>query len=411
MGPQGKRSFSEFLVVADKQAWVWTFATKVLVDMQKEHVRLPSTVSIRQSWQRFRDAERIIVHWECQVRSGGAVIEEIIEVDPLFNVGERLIVLTTNPMHNDVVYLNELGVTKIIKLQNRGQEIERAAHDFKGFIQNGETNPKRASWAKFLRALNYISGETPESELDRLTATLEALHVKDERKPTAMYFDAAATLAATRGNSQEALRLWHKALELNPNYFRTYNNLVEFYRRNQLFDKAIDLLRKMHVLNNNSIARMVKFGEMHVAMQQDDRAEHYFVQALDKDKFCSAALNGLAEVRFRQGHLEEARDLLARSTIAYKVAAYLNKCGVDLVQQNKYQEALEHYSKAQFVLPNQEKGPMLFFNIGLCYSRWGKPEMAAEFLKIALIKEPNYSKAQRLLEQVQNKVNPLPAAG
>ena len=44
---------------------------------------------------------------------------------------------------------------------------------------------------------------------------------------------------------------------------------------------------------------------------------------------------------------------------------------------------------------------MLFYNIGLCYEKWGKRDMAQEFLKIALIKEPNYKKAQKLLNQIQ----------
>ena len=66
-------------------------------------------------------------------------------------------------------------------------------------------------------------------------------------------------------------------------------------------------------------------------------------------------------------------------------------------------EACEHYTRAQYVLPHQDKGPLLFYNIGLCYARWGKHKMAQEFLKIALIKEPTYRKAQKLLEQVDLK--------
>jgi tetratricopeptide (TPR) repeat protein len=82
------------------------------------------------------------------------------------------------------------------------------------------------------------------------------------------------------------------------------------------------------------------------------------------------------------------------------MAAKLNKMGITMVQAGRYAEALEHYSKAQYVLPQQEKGPQLFFNIGLCYARWGKHSTAQEFLKLALIKEPNYKKAEKLLEQI-----------
>src|SRR5690606_37509108 len=112
------------------------------------------------------------------------------------------------------------------------------------------------------------------------------------------------------------------------------------------------------------------------------------------------ALNGLAEIRFHQGNLEESRRLLSRSNLAYKTAANLNRAGIDMVKANRFQDALEHYTRAQYVLPLQDKGPMLFYNIALCYFRWGRETMAKEFVTIALIKEPNYKKARRLLEQI-----------
>ena len=68
-------------------------------------------------------------------------------------------------------------------------------------------------------------------------------------------------------------------------------------------------------------------------------------------------------------------------------------------------DRFDHYTKAQYVLPHQNKGPMLFYNIGLCYFRWHKVDMAKEFLRLALIKEPGYKKASKLLGMVEEQVN------
>jgi tetratricopeptide (TPR) repeat protein len=76
-----------------------------------------------------------------------------------------------------------------------------------------------------------------------------------------------------------------------------------------------------------------------------------------------------------------------------------------MVRGNKYEQALEHYTRAQYVLPQQEKGPMLFFNIALCYYRWGRFTLAREFVRIALIKDPRYGKAQRLLQLVDAEIS------
>ena len=64
-----------------------------------------------------------------RTRSGGAVIEEILDVQPNFDVGERIIVLTTNPTHEDVVYFCELGVRRIIRLRNRDKDLIQAGRE------------------------------------------------------------------------------------------------------------------------------------------------------------------------------------------------------------------------------------------------------------------------------------------
>ena len=206
-----------------------------------------------------------------------------------------------------------------------------------------------------------------------------------------------------RGNNEKALKLWKKALDKNPNYYRAYNNMITYYRQEGDYEAAYALMQKMQELNKSNIARLVSMGELHAESNEEVKAEHCFKSALERDRYCGRALNGLAEIRFWQGRLDDSRELLLKSKIAYRVAAKLNRVGIDLVKKGKYKDALEHYCKAQYVLPQQEKGPLLFYNIGLCYSRWGKFDQAKEFLKIALVKEPKYIKAQRLLAHIESK--------
>ena len=58
--------------------------------------------------------------------------------------------------------------------------------------------------------------------------------------------------------------------------------------------------------------------------------------------------------------------------------------------------------QAHFVLPDQDKSSFIFYNIGLCHSRWGNLLMAERFLRLALVKKPEYEKAQRLLNRIMN---------
>jgi pentatricopeptide repeat protein len=399
------KRFNEILVVMDDQTWIWRLCSTHLEFLGSPHVRLPSTVPIRQSWDRLRNAQRIVVHWESKSRSGGAIVEEILDVQPNFDVAERLIVLTDNPTHEDVVYFAELGLRRIIRLRNRDKDLIRAGRELDLHLTaEQDKDTLEQAWRKLLYVIDTLPEKVPPETIARLEANVRKLKPEEF---TARYLDTLAKISALKDDDDAALKGWYAALDKNPNYYRTYHNLIDFHRRRGRLQDAHALMQKMHELNKSNISRLVGMGE--IQMQQGDttKAEFYFRSALDRDQYCSGALNGLAEIRFHQGDLEESRKLLARSHLAYKCAANLNQQGIELVRQSKYEAALDHYTRAQYVLPQQDKGPLLFYNIGLCYARWGKNQMAREFLKIALVKEPNYKKARNLLTHVENQLHQI----
>ena len=396
--------FHEAMVIMDDTTWIWQVTGAGLDHLGSSYVRLPSQVTVRHSWSRFRTAPCIVIHWESRSRPGGAIIEEILDVDPKFDVAHKIIVLTTNPIHEDVVYFSELGIRRVVRMRNRDKDLEKCRQEIEHHAKEAANpNPRptvEILWRKVLSAIDRLpSDELDPALLNRIDDNIRKL--RGTNAPAARDLDAMASVYFRRGNREEAKKYWELALANNPNYFRAYNNLIAFHRALGEQHEAYALMQKMQLLNRSSIARLVAMGETQLELNDERKAEHYFKSALEKDAWCSGALNGLAEIRFRTGDLDTARDLLEKSSLAYRYAAKLNLAGIDMVKAQKYADALEHYSKAQYVLPQQEKGPQLFYNIGLCYARWGKNPMAKEFLKLALIKEPNYKKAQRLLDQVQ----------
>lgn len=402
--PTPKPFRDEVLVITDDQSWVWAFIKSRLDRMGTTYIRLPSSVRIRHSWQRFKTARKIIVHWENKTRGGGAIVEEMLEVAPQFEVGDSVLVLTTNPTHEDVVYFGELGLRQVIKLRNRDKELQKAGSELEGTIREVvPRNPIETEWRRLQKLLDSMDAPTAAAALPKILQRVDLL-TSASGDQNAKSLDAHATIAGLQGDVDRAEKLWLKALEKNPNHFRSYHKLVELYRKTGRSQRALNLMQKLQTLNTANITRLVSMGELHYEMGQIDTAEHSYKSALERDHFCSGALNGLAEIRFFQGDLEESRRLLARSSKAYKMAAKLNLRGIELVRKGKFREALEHYTKAQYVLPQQDKSPLLFYNMALCYARWHNVQQAVAFLKIALAKEPNYKKAQRMLAELSAKV-------
>ena len=400
------KAFEEIILITDEQTWVPQFIHKCVAGHKRTSVRLSSSVPLRPSWNRFKHSEPIIIHWESKHRSGGAIVEEILDIAPKFDVGERIIILTTNPTHENMVYFSELDIHRIIRLRAREKDLEKAALEFSQHFQacqnaTPDTTRGEAAWRHILQQLDSLPKNPDPETLDSIQKAVDRLN--GDSTPTARYLDAHAHIAAYRGSHEKAVALWQQALDKNPNYFRAYQGIIGNYRANGRLREALALMQKMQEMNRSNISRMVGIGEVLLELEDDKKAEHYFRSALERDRFSSGALNGLAEIKFRQGDLDESRKLLSRSHLAYRAAAKLNNQGIEMVRKSHYEDALKHYTKAQYVLPQQEKGPLLFYNIGLCYARWSKPEMAREFLKLALIKEPNYKKARQLLTQIDER--------
>ena len=392
----------DILVFVDNDDFVWEFVKNALLSSNQTYIKINSTTSLRENWTSFHKASNFIIYWENLQRNGGAIVEEILEIDPIYDVSNKIIILTTHPHHQDVIYFNELNIKKIILLRQKIDIIQKASKDLIKYLnQKFTSNPVELMWHNLQHNIDQIKQNKLElSEITNIEQKIQK--ISDKQKNTAKYYDILAQIYFLKQNFKQSEELWNKALDINPNYYRTYSNLIEYYIATNQLDMACNLLHKLHTLNQKGISHLVKLGEIYLKKDEQLKAEHYFKEALEKDKYCSKALNGLAIIKFKQADLEEAKKLISRSSLISQFASTLNEMGINLVKNQKYQQALDLYTKAQYVVPNRIKSSMLFYNIGLCYLKWNKNELAKKFLNLALTKESNYIKAQKLLATISS---------
>jgi len=397
------KQLEDVIVFCDDRRRTWQTIHQAMQQSQLSYVKLPTSILIRHSWERFAACPFLIFHWESDRESQGSQLEKILEIDPNYPVGEKIIMITNEPSREDVIYFSELGLRKIVQLADNTAQAAKASKDIQRLLTATEPiNSNAQQWSLLRKKVDQLPIHAQEDQLLILKNQLETL-ATDKDRLSARYYDISAWLAFKMAKPQLAEAYWRKAVEINPNHSKSYQGLIELFCSRKDYRKALNLIQNLQNRNKQNISRLVKMGEIYQLMADDFKAEHYFQLAIERDQDCSGALNGLAAIRFHQGNLEESRKLLEKSSVAYKLAARLNEDGIILVKQGKYEAALEHYSKAQYVLPQYQKGPMLLYNIGLCYSKWGKYQMAEQFLNLALAKEPEYPKAKKLLRQVQMK--------
>lgn len=394
-------SNNEWLFISDGNSWVWTYVLQALETHKLPFIHMTSENSLRKSWSRIQNAPKIILHWESRFRQGGTIIEEILSLDPLFDFEQRLIVISSDPTPDDEVYFEELLLHNVIVMRNNLFDIRKSIKELNSRIENNIPDEcKRVRlWRKALRTINNLKPDTPKAPQQKIIDYITKLGQLDQQ-PSNRFEHAQALMQSRLGNKEEAMKIWEGILARNPHHPPARDGIIELYCQSGNYQRAMDLLKQLLVRNKNNIKRIVKLGELHRKLNDHPKAEHYFQSALSKDPYCSPALNGLASLRFAQGDLEASRKFLAQSTEAYEIASQLNQVGIELVRKEQYAKALDLYTKAHYVLPDQDKGPMIFYNIGLCYSRWGKKQEAKQFLQLALIKEPTYEKARQLMSRL-----------
>ena len=398
------------LVIIDSDQWLIDLARSTLSVLQTPFLRIQSNASFRNSWERFNKAPFFLIHWENQLRPAGALMEEFLEIDGDNDILNKVVIITTNPIHEDVVYFSELGIKRVIRVRQREQDVQRATSEIQSNIKSIMSPTKLTSeeylWRRIQSRIDSLPDDFSEEQLSEIETAIEfaasqATH--PEIKGSARELDAKAAVQAKRKNFPTATRLSLDALEINPNFFRAWNTLIEIKRATGDHTAAYALLQKMQLHNRDSVRRLVALGEEQLSLNETEKAEHYFLSALDRDARSARALNGMAEIMFAREQLDEANRLLCQSTMVDKFAKKLNNQGIELVRGKNFELALQHYIKAQHVLPQSNKSPQLLFNMALCCAKWGRQDMAAKFLHLAIIKNPGYEKAKKLLLDLQSQ--------
>ena len=393
----------ENLIIMDEKGLLAKIVRDAFTEQGLRFVRFSSGVKFRDLLPRFYNAERIVIHWEAEKRSGGALIEELREVDQGFPIAEKVVVLISKPTHQDIYYCRELGIEKIVRTSPHRVAGVKVKEDICRCLGDKSLvfGQDKGFWSRVHSIVDKNPFGLSERECLKLEEMAQTYLSKKNLKKTATTCDLYGYIAANR-NEELADQHWFEALELNPNYMRPYHSLLLFYEHHKQYEKAVGILQKLHYRNRHSLERLVKLGELHRLMKKDAKSEHYFKMALERDGECARAANGLSEIMVDQQRYDELTLLLTRPLDLDRFASYLNRKAVEMVKEEKYGRALEIYLYAQKSLPDQKKGPMLFYNIGLCYYRWQKFDLAKSFLKIALLKNPTYDKARRMLTRLDS---------
>jgi tetratricopeptide (TPR) repeat protein len=166
-----------------------------------------------------------------------------------------------------------------------------------------------------------------------------------------------AEILANQGRIDEAVAWYQKALKIQPACVMAHNNLGELLARQGRLDEAAEHYRQALKIQPDYTAAYCNLGNIWMARGQLDEAEAKYRKALELEPDYAMAHNNLGNVFARRGRLDEA---LAHYRKALEIQPTLaiahNNLGDILAARGQFPEALDHYRQA---LESQPKDPMV----------------------------------------------------
>jgi tetratricopeptide (TPR) repeat protein len=189
--------------------------------------------------------------------------------------------------------------------------------------------------------------------------------------------------------------LWTDTLAKNLNCWVGYNELGSALEKKGQIDQAMALYQKALILNPRLAEIHYNLGNALAEKGRVSDAIDQYQQALKINPNYIAPHNNLGRVLFLQGRVDEAIDQYRKilELVPESADAHTN-LGDALVQNKRMDQAIVEYLKAQKMDPHYAKA---WNDLGIAYARQGELDKAMTQFEEAVRLKPDYSAAQNNL--------------
>jgi len=185
-------------------------------------------------------------------------------------------------------------------------------------------------------------------------------------------------------NVENAIKMFHRALERDPRYALAYAGLGEAYwwefrntRNPQWVQPAVEACQQAASINDRLAAAQVCLGTVHIGTGRYEQARKEFQQALALEPTSDQAYRGLASSYQELGKLDEAESTYRRAIeLRPDYWANYNYLGTFYQRTGQFQKAAQMFEQVIRLTPANHRG---YYNLGAVYyllERWDDAEQA-----------------------------------
>lgn len=266
----------------------------------------------------------------------------------------------------------------------------------------------------------------------RLTNMIISDSVPNDIKKTLQ----AVAEARKDGNHKDALNLLQKTLQKHPTHLRIKCEAAETLMALGEWDKAYALLsglqtaqppnlRAIHLIgrclmkqgkmaeavrtlesaalfNPNDAERLVDIGNCFLQLDRVNDAGARFDAALGIAPDLREAKLGKGQVKLMDGLVNDALSILREVASELEMASLFNTTAILNARRGRHEAGQNLYQAGLKALGKDDRlQARLYFNMGIGFRRWGKPEKAISCFEMATKLDPKFEKARDSLAEVR----------
>lgn len=205
-------------------------------------------------------------------------------------------------------------------------------------------------------------------------------------------YHGMGTIVRKRGDDEEAVRLFRKALSLNPMLRGCHEDLADALMSQGAIIEASTVLEEGVVAGVRSAGAYFRLGQAYVLLKQFEKAKENFQASIDTDPDAYSSYYGLAGVCARLGQREESRNILkqysrlkekARATETERlrsfddiqsacesVAFFHNAAAQVYDKHGNLHKAEEHWLRSASLVPTETVGRIKLAQLYQRQNRW-----------------------------------------
>ncbi|BCS89328.1 response regulator [Pseudodesulfovibrio sediminis] len=297
----------------------------------------------------------------------------------------KIIVLVGEVKRENIAYFYEVGVANVIsKPASMNNIIEKLAFTVK---PQGKLSEYMSIGKRCLAAGRFM---------EAMKISDKVLRVKPE-SPAGLMLKGDVYTA--EGNLDKALECYHRAHESSHLYLEPIKKLVAAYHGVDE-ESCLKYMKQLDRLSPLNAERKTEIGKIYVNRKDMKLAEKYFDQAIETatreamslislvaEEISGAVTNSSPELS--EKYLTQVLEARVKNLGPDDITLF-NKLGIALRSQGKWKEAVENYTTALRISPEDEG---LHYNMGMAYYDGRQNRLAAKCFSNALEKNPGFYRA------------------